>query len=519
MRSTSTRTECLPSGGETRFPNLLLNTASNFASQGGQALYFFFITPLVVAAVGAEDYGIWATGLSTIGFLGFLDMGLAMAVIKYVGRCEGTSDNLERNRWVSSVLAAYLVLGSLALAVAVGLGLLAPNLFNLPAHKHHLATLVFVLLGVRVALSLPLSVSKGVLVGSQRAYLANAGSLVSLLVSAGGIVLALRAGLGLIGVAAAYVCSMVVMGAIQTTLAFLRVPGLRVRPALFDRGRLFRALSFSGYSFLITVSSFVMHRADAIVIQIFCQASDVAIYYVALRLAEVVILLTKPLVNAISPFVPALAARGEQGQLRLVLLRGSKFSLLLAAPAILLGFVIGERVFSLWLGSSFAASGTLLRLLLVGIVATILQSNVSNVLNLAGQHRFLGRAMLLQTLVNIGLSLLLVQTHGPAGVAFATVVTVVLVDLLLVVRVGLKRHTIGALEYLRVVVLPALLAIAAPTLLLLLLDHWLTLRSAGDLLSVSALVGLVYLTGVWYLALDDAEQELVRRRLAGRKAA
>lgn len=487
-----------------------VNTLASYGSQAAMMAFFLLVTPVVIAAVGKQDYGIWAMAYACIGFLGFLDFGFATALVKYVGEARGSGDLERRNILVSTIFFAYIGLAVLVLLGSSSLAWFAPRLFEIPPSKATLTTGVFALLGLRVALSLPLGTYKGVLFGDQLAYLANASNVIGLVFAAVGILLALRAGWGLLGVAAVYVANLTLASILQAFAAYRRVPELRIRPSLFRRGELRGAIVFSAFALLVNISVFAMQRADALIIGVSLPIAQVAVYTMAARLTEAVISLVKPLLNALTPVLPALAAKGDRRGLAKWVDLSARMALV-GGVALLLPLVIfGLDVFTLWLGPGFEQSATLLTILAFATVIALLQASISNALAMTGSHKLLGIALVIETLVNVGLSFALLRFWGLVGVALATLIAACIVDLGVLIPWGLRRLEIPrgpfALSLARALVPP--LGIGGLALYGLRMV-WRP-QSMLTLLPLLAIGGLLILGVGWLSALTADEREQFR---------
>jgi O-antigen/teichoic acid export membrane protein len=110
--------------------------------------------PLFYRYLGPEKYALWFYVLTFGGVFGFMDLGLGVAVGRYIGVALGRGDNKAvKEYWGTGNLIALPLLGAMALAfMAIGVGL-GPRWFNVPPGGAGLLRWSFVAGGIGLFLS------------------------------------------------------------------------------------------------------------------------------------------------------------------------------------------------------------------------------------------------------------------------------------------------------------------------------------------------------------------------------
>ncbi len=498
--------------GERR-KRVLWNTATSYARFGVTLAVMFVLTPFLIEKLGKADYGLWTLVFSVLGFFGLLDFGFGTGVVKFVAEAQGRGDVARRNRAVSTLAAVYLALAGLGLVGLAGLSFGFNALFAVPPAQQEKALALLWLLGVRsVLLGLPLGLFRSLLFGEQRIGLINAVQAGTSLVYAATVLLVLSRAGDVVTLAWLNLGAMLVEHVLYVALAYRALPQLHVQPRLIDRALLREAASFSAATFVVSVAALILLRTDPIVVKAALPFTAVAVYGVALKVAENAHLLTKQFVNVLSPLAAELHGAGEAVKLRFVLVNAAKFALLpgtLLAAAIL---ALGTDALVLWVGPDFAEGGPVLSILMLAMATTIPQMVASNVLVMTGAHGYLARAAIVGVLLNLALSLTLVWPFGLLGVALGTLGASVVVDVLLVPRRACQRHGVAYGAYLRRVFVPALAGG--------LLQYGITLglRIAIPppnlwVLALEAIPGAcVNLALFWGLFVEPSEKQLLLRR-------
>src|SRR5687768_575630 len=98
------------------------NAAANWITFVFAAVVSFFLSPYVVAHLGATQYGVWSLIAGLVGYLGLLDLGIRQAVNRFVAAHRGAGAHRDGSQIVSAALQLFGFLGIAAIALA---GLLA----------------------------------------------------------------------------------------------------------------------------------------------------------------------------------------------------------------------------------------------------------------------------------------------------------------------------------------------------------------------------------------------------------
>ena len=173
---------------------------------------------------------------------------------------------------------------------------------------------------------------------------------------------------------------------------------------------------------LITSGGLIMAWTDIIIIGIFGTTQELGIYSIASRvvLATSLILVT---INSITaPKYAKLHRVMDINGLKKLAQSTSKILVsLIAIPAILV-LNFSESILS-WFGGEFTEGALILTILFVGQVVNISCGSVGYILSMSGKERIVRDITLTSAMLNIVLSLILVQNFGAHGVAIATAIS------------------------------------------------------------------------------------------------
>jgi O-antigen/teichoic acid export membrane protein len=470
--------------------HLLVNATANWAGFAAQLLIAFFLSPILVHGLGDRRYGIWSLVESVLAYLMVVDLGVAASVVRYVAKFEATGDRDSLNRVFSTSLCIFTVAGALALALVLAIAFPGLSLLRIPADLAGEARGMLVLLGINLALGLPLSVFPSVLFGLGRFPVKTAIHTASLVIRAGLLLLVVWKEGGLPELALAITACNVVEHLVLALAAWSYVPSLRFSFALADRAT-FRAIrGYSLSAFVALLAGRISFQTDALVLALFLTPESITFFAIASRLVEYAKSALRAGTTVLTPAVSVLEAQGNDAAIRRVLLDGTRYVLWLSLP-IQAGFVILGRPFlALWLGPKYAElSYPTLVILALPLALALSQSISGRILYGIGRLRWFAGLIMTEAVCNLLLSLALVVPLGLEGVAWGTAIPNVFCNLLLAVYIC---RTVGmsAGEYLRgSFLLPVALA-PLPVVVWLAAARWLAPPSWPALVAVGAL-GLV----------------------------
>ena len=500
-----------------RTAQFAVNAAANYARMGIQIAAFAVLTPYVIAKIGTGDYGLWTLVLSPLGFLNLLDLGFGTGVVKYVAECQVSGDVERRNRILSTLGVGYAGILAVSAVAVILLAAFFNQMFAIPAEQQPKATAVLWILAVRFALAIPLSLYRNALYGEQRVHLINLAGVIGILAQAVGSWLVLMFGYGVLALAWVNLTAMLIEYVAYAWFAYRTMNGLRISPELFDRPFLKEVSSFSGAQFLINIAALILLRTDPIIVKAFLPLSAVAIYGVALKIAENAYLLTKQFTNLLGPLAAQLRQSAENIKIRFILINCTKFAM---APSVMLTvamYVLGRETIVFWVRNpDFAPGGAILIVLLTSMTLSMAQETSSAVLSMTGHHRITATAAVVSVVTNVGLSVLLAKLVGLIGIALGTLGATLLVNLLITVRRACQIHGITYRDYIARALAPALLPGAAQFAVTLGLKYW---NSPAGLLSTIILTipgAIMYCILFWFFSIEQSEKDLLVSKLLKR---
>ena len=482
---------------------ILRNVASNWAGFAVNAAVTVLLTPFILQELGAARYGIWVLTSSIVGYYGLLDLGFRAGVTQYLTRYLAVRDDRRASECLSSAVAVLGLLGIVMLGLSVLAATFAPAAFELEPALASEAFWCILIVGCSSAVQFALSPYTSIFTATQRFDLANAIGVGTRLLTACGIVAALQAGWGLIGVSAATCAASGADYIIRWRVAHRLAPQLSVSLRSASLARVREIGAFGAWNSLISINTFVYQHVPNFLIGAVMPIAAVGYYALATGLTRQINSVLGPVGQVVYPAAAQLHAQHDQRSLERLYHDGSRFMLLVAIGMLMPAAFWAEDFYRLWVGptyvsgESFHSVATLFRILVVAIGTSCFSLVAGPLLTGAGHVRVVATALICGSVINLSLSLLLIRPYGLAGVAAATGIASLIVDfaampLLVQRKLGLSAAAFFRRACLRPLCAASMLALALGTIRLSgAAGHWLQFGVQAAAAGAAALMILV----------------------------
>jgi O-antigen/teichoic acid export membrane protein len=426
---------------------ILRNILSNWLSYAVASIVGFALTPFVISRLGNTGYGVWTLVLSLTGYFGLLDLGIRSSVGRFVARYMALDDDENVNRTISTALVILGGTGLLSLLATVILYLGFGNSFKVDTNFASSATTALLISGLTISVALPMGVFGAILFSLERFDVTTGINILGVLVKAILIVTFLKMGYGIVVLAViTLLVSLAEYSAIAIMAKVLYEP-LKPGVHLVQFSMLKELFGFGVYRFLWIIANQLIFYTDSVVIGFFLGASSITFY----AIAGSVINYGRYLVSlAIDPLFPAATrfhSRNDVAGLQRLQILGTQMGLLVGLP-VSLGFVyLGNQFITLWIGEGYGLSATILTVLALAQVTSTSQYISALILAGMAKHRILAYVVLVEAVVNVCLSIFLVQKMGVIGVAWGTVIPHVISTGIVIPLYTIRTLHMNAFEY------------------------------------------------------------------------
>jgi len=447
----------------------------SFSSTITLTIVGFISTMYFAHALGPGIYGAYSLFLAYFGIFNLIgDGGFGGAAVKRI------SEGQEQNEYFS----AFLVLRVLLLVVSVTALLTArPFFVDLDGSG------MFSWLLLALIISVFASAGAGGVYGTGKVGISQTINTLNSISKVVLQVIAVFLGYGAAGLAGGFVAGMLAGG-----LMSLRFLDLRL--VRFGRKHLKSLFSFSFWIFLSSAGAMVFAYTDTILIGYFMGNTEIGIYRIAFQFTAAATFTTVALHTVLYPKISNWHAKNEIKQIETSLSRAFTYSLLLAVPVCVGGWILGDRMLYYFYGASFVKGATVLAILLLVQVVNVFMYLQTMSLNAIDRPKDSFRVTAIASVINIILNLLLIPVIGITGAAVATLIT-------MTVNAALAHRALSRIIDVRLEKGPVqniLIATLAMGLFVLLFRWFIPLTNIAVVLLAVAIGGLIY--GIILLKLD-----------------
>ncbi len=402
---------------------LLADTAITAAAFFISSVVGLLLVPVLIGAYGVGGLGliVLARVLVPAGALGLLDFGMSeiatqsVATARAGGEWGTAKARLRLLAMMSTVLVVLVALATYAFAAQIS------QWFKVPLQ----AQLDFARLIQGTAIALPVLfaglVFEGIIKGFEKFSVLRTTEIVSTLAYAALVLLGIRLGKDFTWPAWAFLVMLVCRAAAFGMIALRMLPAGKGRPIdgavrryVLERGRLL---------FTARMLGTVQHQAPTLLIGVLIGPAAVGIYDTILRLPRFAKSALSVIGTTLMPAAMRLDAAGDRDRLEAI-----GRVLISVLPALILPPIAALAIFSgdvlnLWLGGDFVVHAPwLAAYLVVPALNTLVSFQHSTLLNRPEYLRANNRIAVVQTLLQMGLSLLLVRWMAQNAFIFGQVV-------------------------------------------------------------------------------------------------
>jgi O-antigen/teichoic acid export membrane protein len=494
--------------------NIYRNTVSNYVYLGLRLVLGLVLFRLLYKELSYEEFGFWGLLWSVFGYGVLLDFGFGFTAQKRVAELSVHQDWLRLSKVLSTIFYSYVAVGAGIVAAGfLGAEWLIGLINVTPENQRHFRE-IMLLFFVGLGIAFPLGLFPEMLRGQQRIALANTIFAIALIANFVLVLLAVHYRWGLKSLFIIALLCTFVPDLLCALFAFGRMPQVKLRLRYFSRHMVRDTMSFSLYAYITTVSNLIMGKTDQLIISSAISVAAVAFYQAAAKVAEMFAHASQQLPETFSPVAAHLHAKGDRGVIQQLMIKGTRFTVMVATPIYLIcafhmesllrlltgGKIVENFMMTFWVGQV---------LLLWSYISIVTQSVSKRIYMMCGHEKRLTLLGAGEALLNLGLSVgLILYFRNILSVAVASLVSSFIFGCLLLWPWVAREVGISPWRLAGIVLGPTWLA-CLPLVGLFALERaifvpessllWLLL---GSLLALS-----IAAVGLWKLALTALERE------------
>jgi O-antigen/teichoic acid export membrane protein len=477
----------------------LLSYASIFINMAIALLF----TPYMVSCLGQNEYGLFNIIGSFTAYLVVLDMGLNDSVIRYLMRYHKQNNPKAMSNFLANTLVFYAMLSLIVFIAGMILYMMLDVMFHntlTPTQIDELKIMA-IIITLNAALTVLLNPIGAYITSKQRFVFLNSSTIILRVLTTIVLVVSLYLGYKAVAVVA-------ITAILNISLLFIKIYyafhiGMKVKLKAFYLSHIAKLLKYSAPIFIVVLTEMIYWKLDNILLAHKIGAAVVAVYAIGMMFHKYFMSFSTAISKVMMPKIILDIDKGadalalEQTLTKISRMQGMGIMLILS------GLVLyGTAFIQLWLGESYIGAYYVMMWTLLPY-SFELMGNVRNIF-LQVNHLYWYRAGIIFTIsiLNIFLTLYLIDIYGLVGAAMSTGVAVVFGYIAVNVVLWKKLH-INVARYMKNLASGIWLALSIAMVVAYSLscqiDSWSML-----LLHIS-LYTLLYVVLFRYIAMNDEE--------------
>jgi O-antigen/teichoic acid export membrane protein len=336
---------------------IIINVLTNWVSVGIQALIGLLLVPFLLRHLGKEAYGLTTLVGVIIGFTVLADLGLRLALGRQLTEQVAKKDFKRYNELACTGLLLFVSIGLICVSVCVMLAPMLVNFFKLsPALRSEAIFLIRWYGSASILLSFTAPVFGAIITSMNRFDLVNIRQIgFSILTGIAYFLVLGLTGTGIFGWAVVSLVSSVCSCLILLVMARRVFPPLDLRLRHFRPEAVGSLFSIGGYMYALQLTNVLSVQANPLIITSFFGPSGVALFTPGGSLPTQVRPLVTALVDQLHPVTTAYYVTGHLKELQDLLIRGTKYTVLISIPVCVVLAVFAIPFMRLWLEPSLGS--------------------------------------------------------------------------------------------------------------------------------------------------------------------
>jgi O-antigen/teichoic acid export membrane protein len=490
------------------------NVIFNWAGMVVSMVAGFVTAPFLVSRLGTTSYGLWILIASFTSYFGMLDLGVRGAVGRQIALRRAQDDQTGVDSILSTSLTILSVCGLAALLITIALSFVFTKIFAVPPGLLTESRIALILIGLNLAIWLPLNVFDGTLWATQRFDVLNAIDILSVFIRTSLTFALIGNGSGIVTLAWLNLITLAGAQVAKAVATFIIDPSLKIRFNLVRADTARELFGFGIWTFLINAARTLTSQSGPIVISLRLGVSFVTPFSIASRLVVYSGALIVAGTGVLTPIATIFHAHGSEDRQRRLFVEGGKYCLALSLFFVTFFLLLGKELIVFWMGAKFASSANFLAILAIGEALPMSQWITHGVILGMSRHRPIALANIVEAVIAVLLAVVLSVPLGLMGVCIAFAVPATLCRGLFQSIYGCRLIGMSPLRYARDVIAPTLGMAVAIALAMELIMALKPPGSSVQFIAYSAVYSIAYFTAFALLLIGRHRLTLVGGGLA-----
>ncbi len=475
-------------------------------------------TPIMIRLLGQSEYGLYNTVSSTISMLGVLNLGFTAGYVRYYAKYKKENDIESIYKLNGLFLTIFIIIGLIALFCGLFLTFNLNYVFDdgLTQGEYEIAKILMLILTINLAITFPMSVFKNIVSAREKFVFVKLLGIITTILSPLVMLPLLLLGHRSITMVIVTLVINVLVDGLYIYYVFVKLKNKFIfngyEKGLF--GSLFSYTSFIAINIIVdqvnwNVDKFLLGRMKGTI--------SVAIYSVGYALYSYYMTFSTAISGVFAPRIHKLVNETDSSMLKVELtnlfIKVGRIQLLflgLLATGIIF---FGKPFIRFWAGEGYENAYIVAVLLVVPSTIPFIQNIGIEVQRAQNKHQFRSIIYLCMALINLVLSIFLINLYGVVGAVIGTAISLIVANGIVMNIYYHIKCNIDIIAFWKEI-LKILLAMFIPIAVGVIINQFINLYSIFNLILFIGIYTVIYAISMWFFAMNSYEKDLIKKPLS-----
>lgn len=476
-----------------------------------------FFTPFLIKNIGDSEYAIYGLAAGISSYIALLDLGVGNALVKYFSKYKINNDVDSQNKLYGLSLFFYLIISLVGIIIGYIIIRFAPYFFNRGLNDFEIRSLqvMLAIVFVNMLISLIENPYKHLILAYEKYALSKILSIIKFVIRMGlSVLVILFGGLG----ASVLLAQLIATCLILMFEVFYVKKVIKIKPVIKGINRAFikEIIGYSSFILVQMIATQINSMVDQILISSMVEAATtvLSVYYVGINITHYFQNIGGAINSILMPKAVSLVEnKSNKETIERTMINISRIQVMILGIIYAVFIVNGKMFISLWVGESKVRSYYVSLLIMLPMLFYLSQSIGSQVLWALNKHKIQAFLKLGVSIINIGLTALLIKVMDPLiGASLGTCIALLIGDVLVMsivfkkdIGISITRYYYGQFKGIGTAILISFV--------LGLLFSKLELSGIFGFFINCAFMSVVYLIQLFLYGFNEEERVFIKKRL------
>lgn len=472
-------------------------------------------TPILTKILGQTEYGIYSMITNIISYLTILDFGFGNAIIIYTSKYIQKKDKESEEKLHGMFFIIYILIGIVAGIIGLIMVFNADTFFGKTMSENEIVRtkIMMGILTVNLVITFSFSIFTSIINAYEKFIYLKVINIIRIILNPLIMIVLLKFGFRSV----ALVVLTTILNVITLFLNYLYCKvklNITFKFNYFNKLLFFEILGYSVWVFLNSIMDKINWNVDQFILGVFVGPISVAIYSIATQLTQMYLNFSTAISSVLLPKISQMEARNASDDefSKIFIMTGRIQFIILGL--IMSGFVLFGREFIniVWVGKEYDSAYIIATLLMLSITIPLIQNVGLNIIQVKNLYKYRVKVLLIFAILNIIISVLLVQKYGALGAALGTVLSEILGQIIFMNYFYYKKVNIDIIGFWK-----EILKISIPIFILSVLIWGIKLlfviENTLDVLIYISIYSCLYSLFVYFFAMNNYEKGILNKLL------